>query len=46
MAQDDILDRQLRFFIDKRAGCLFAAVAAQNPGKYGWVQGGRGEQPS
>lgn len=37
MTQDDILDRQLRFFVEKRAGCLFAAAAAQNPDKYGWV---------
>lgn len=28
--------KQLAFLMEKRAGCLFAAVAAQNPEKYGW----------
>jgi hypothetical protein len=27
---------QLRFFSEKRAGCLFAAVAAHDPEHYGW----------
>jgi hypothetical protein len=33
----DVVERQLRFFVEKRAGCLFAAVAARDPRKYGWV---------
>jgi hypothetical protein len=37
MDRREILDNQLRFFIAKRAGCLFAAFAARNPSKYGWV---------
>lgn len=34
---DDIIREQLRFFSERRAGCLFAAVAARDPVKYGWV---------
>lgn len=36
-ARDAIVQRQLRFFVEKRAGCLFAAAAARNPGRYGWI---------
>lgn len=35
--REDVLHRQLRFLTRKRAGCLFAAVAARSPEKYGWV---------
>lgn len=37
MDDHDIVERQLRFFAEKRAGCLFAAVAARDPLKYGWA---------
>jgi len=35
---DAIANQQLEFFKRCRAGCLFAAVAARNPTKYGWKQ--------
>ena len=28
----------MEFYQEGRAGCIFAAVAAENPDKYGWVQ--------
>ncbi|MEQ1761093.1 MAG: hypothetical protein ABL986_22525 [Vicinamibacterales bacterium] len=37
MEADIIIEKQKRFFIEKKAGCLFAAVAARNPQKYGWI---------
>lgn len=35
--RETVLARQLAFLKHKRAGCLFAAVAAHNPERYGWV---------
>lgn len=32
----NVIERQLRFFQQRGAGCLFAAVAAKDPKKYGW----------
>src|SRR4051794_27517873 len=32
-----VVVKQLAFLKERRAGCLFAAVAAQDPRKYGWV---------
>lgn len=37
MDRETVLARQLAFLKEKRAGCLFAALAAQDPRKYGWV---------
>lgn len=34
---DQILARQLRHVAERRIGCLFAAVAAKAPVKYGWI---------
>lgn len=35
---EEIISRQLAFYKKGRAGCLFAAVAAKKPSRYGWVQ--------
>lgn len=34
----EICAHQLTFFKTARAGCVFAAVAARNPTRYGWTQ--------
>lgn len=36
MSHDDLLLQQRRFYTDSKAGCLFAALAAYDPMKYGW----------
>lgn len=33
---DQILERQRQFYARRHAGCLFAAMAARDPEKYGW----------
>ena len=35
---NDIKNKQLHFYRTSRAGCAFAAVAAKNPLRYGWIQ--------
>ncbi len=36
MHPDETVQRQLEFFSQRKAGCLFAAIAAGDPGHYGW----------
>ena len=36
-SSDALIKQQLKFFRTKRSGCLFAAAAACEPKKYGWV---------
>ncbi len=36
-SEDALLARQLAFYREKRAGCLFAAAAAKDPARYGWT---------
>ena len=35
---NDIKSEQLRFYRASKAGCAFAAVAAKDPARYGWIQ--------
>jgi hypothetical protein len=44
MDREKVLVTQLAFLRERRAGCLFAAVAAQDPRKYGWVHRFPGEE--
>jgi hypothetical protein len=37
LTDDAIIREQLLFFSEKKAGCLFAAAAARDPGRYGWT---------
>lgn len=34
----DILKKQLEFYRNRKAGCIFAAIVARNPKKYAWQQ--------
>lgn len=36
MSKNKIIDKQLSFYSSGSAGCMFAAIAAKNPSKYGW----------
>lgn len=37
MTKEEIINKQLALFCQKRAGCLFVAAAARDPLRYGWV---------
>ncbi len=36
MSKNKVIEDQLHFYGSGKAGCMFAAIAAKNPSKYGW----------